>query len=77
MTKNGRMAEQIEPPPAVLPAFTNPAVVNSVAMSSVVEGQVTPNALKKAQDLLQAKPDETLTLLRGWLCRGEGEKNES
>lgn len=77
MTKNGRMAEQIEPPPAVLPAFTNPAVVNSVAMSSAVEGQVAPNALKKAQDLLQTRPDETLTLLRGWLCQGEGEKNES
>ncbi|MBO5997204.1 MAG: hypothetical protein J6P93_01600 [Alphaproteobacteria bacterium] len=77
MIRNGQMAGQIEPPPAVLPAFTNPAVVNSVAMSSAVEGQITPNALKKAQDLIQAKPEETLTLLRGWLCQGEGEVNES
>ena len=71
------MAGQIEPPPAVLPAFTNPAVVNSVAMPSAVEGQVAPNALKKAQDLLQSKPDETLTLLRGWLCQSEGEGHGS
>ena len=77
MTKNGQLAGQIEPPPAVLPAFTNPAVVNSVAMSSAVEGQVAPNALKKAQNLMQSKPDETLTLLRGWLCQSEGEGNES
>ena len=77
MTRNGQLAGQIEPPPAVLPAFTNPAVVNSVAMSSAVEGQVAPNALKKAQSLMQSKPDETLTLLRGWLCQSEGESNES
>lgn len=77
MTKNGQLAGQIEPPPAVLPAFTNPAVVNSVAMPSAVEGQVAPNALKKAQDLLQSKPDETLTLLRGWLCQSEGEGHGS
>ena len=77
MTRNGQLAGQIEPPPAVLPAFTNPSVVNSVAMSSAVEGQVAPNALKKAQDLLQSRPDETLTLLRGWLCQEEGEGHES
>ena len=77
MTKNGQLAGQIEPPPAVLPAFTNPAVVNSVAMPSAVEGRIAPNALKKAQDLLQAKPDETLTLLRGWLCQSEGDSHGS
>ena len=76
MTKNGQLAQQIEPLPTVLPAFTNPAVVNSVAVPSAVEGQVAPNALKKAQNLLQSNPDETLTLLRGWLCQSEGEVNE-
>ncbi len=75
MTKNGIAAQQIEPPPAVLPAFTNPAVVNT--MTNPVSGQVAPNALKKATDLLQKKPDETLTLLRGWLCQSEGEGYES
>ena len=79
MTKNGLVAEQIEPLPAVLPAFTNPELVRSATQTTnVVEGKIPPNALKKAQSLLQTKPDETLTLLRSWLCQSEGEtSNES
>ncbi len=79
MTKNGLVAEQIEPLPAVLPAFTNPELVRSATQTTnAVEGKIPPNALKKAQSLLQTKPDETLTLLRSWLCQSEGEtSNES
>ena len=73
MTKNGMDAEQIAPPPTVLPAFTNPAAYQTVA--TPVESGEKVNALKKAQDLLQKKPDETITLLRGWLCQAE-EKHE-
>lgn len=79
MTKNGLVAEQIEPLPAVLPAFTNPELVRSATQTTnAVEGKIPPNALKQAQSLLQTKPDETLTLLRSWLCQSEGEtSNES
>ena len=73
MTKNGMKAEQIEALPKVLPAFTDPAVYQNVSLP--VEGQVKANALKKAQDLLQNRPAETITLLRGWLCQAE-EKHE-
>ena len=73
MTKNGINAEQIEAPPAILPAFTNPMTYPDI--SSPVDGQVKENALKTAQNLLKNKPNETISLLRSWLCQTE-EKHE-
>ena len=73
MTKNGMSAEQIEAPPPVLPAFTNPTAYQVV--NSAVEGNIKTNALKKAQELLHSKPDETIRLLRSWLYQTE-ETNE-
>ena len=67
MTKNAMKAEQIEPPPSILPAFTNP---DSYAIESTDKIQ-KPNALKKVHELLQKNPDETVTLLRGWMCQTE------
>ena len=53
--------------------FTNPTAYQVV--NNTVDGNIKTNALKKAQELLHSKPDETMRLLRGWLYQTE-ETNE-
>ncbi len=69
--KSSKLSENTEIAPALItPDFANPRVASALGASAQIDGTVEVNALKKAQNLMQKKPDETLTVLRGWICQG-------
>ncbi|MBE6450289.1 MAG: hypothetical protein E7013_06405 [Alphaproteobacteria bacterium] len=74
MTKNAMKAEQIELPQPVLPNFTNPEAYSY--QKEDIKNDTTSNTLKNAQNLMEKKPDETLTLLRSWLYQAQGDSHE-
>ena len=74
MTQNAMKADQIELPQPVLPTFTNPEAYSYPKED--IENDASSNTLKNAKNLMEKKPDETLTLLRSWLYQTQGDSHE-
>jgi flagellar M-ring protein FliF len=44
----------------------------SMVNLSMIEGQMRASSLRKLSDLVEKHPEETLTIMRGWMAQDHG-----